>query len=82
MKETWISAAKIKKMFDLEQEDLNQLEQEGKVRTMLAVGNRKLYLAASLEGYEKKTKTVSEPPKHSPLETKPSLFKRLLSKFF
>jgi hypothetical protein len=82
MKETWISAAKIKKMFNLEQEDLNQLEREGKVQTMLAVGNRKLYLAASLEGYEKKTKTVSEPSKHDSSKTKPSFLKRLLSKFF
>jgi len=82
MKETWVSAAKIKKMLNLEQEELNQLEQEGKVQTMLAVGNRKLYLAASLEGHGKKTKTVSESTKHDSSETKSSFLKRILSKIF
>jgi hypothetical protein len=36
-------------MLNIDSEKLNQMETEGKVRTMLAVGNRKLYLLSSFQ---------------------------------
>ena len=49
--EQWVSVAKVKKMFDISSEKLNELESEGKVKTMLAVGSRKLYLLSSFQGH-------------------------------
>jgi len=82
MKETWISASKVKKMFELSQEKLDELEKNGKVQTMLAVGNRKLYLISSLEASVQKVVNNKNFVKTEAPKQKINFFKKLLLKFF
>ncbi len=67
----WISAAKVNKMFGIDSEGLAKMESEGKVRTTLVIGNRKLYALSSFDGLERKDK-----------KSKLNFFNKLVSVFF
>jgi len=60
-------------MFNIDTETLNQLESEGKIKAMLVMGNKKLYLLSELKDIK---------PENSIIVTKPvSFFKRFFSWF-
>lgn len=74
MEQQWISANKAKKMFKISDERLDELEKQGKVKTIQSIGN-KLYLLSSLSA----EKIEPLPQEES---AQKNIFKKLFSKVF
>ena len=73
MEQQWISAKKAKKMFKVDEEQLDFLEKQGKVKTIQSIGN-KLYLLSSF--YEEKIESLSQE------KIQKNTFKTFFSKVF
>lgn len=57
MEQQWISAKKAKTMFKIDDEKLDYLEKQGKIKTIQSIGN-KLYLLSSFS--EEKIEVLSQ----------------------
>jgi hypothetical protein len=76
MEQQWISAKKAKKMLKIDEEQLDILEKQGKVKTIQSIGN-KLYLLSSLS--EEKIESL---PQETQKNIQKNVFKRFFSKVF
>lgn len=73
MEQQWISAKKAKTMFKIDDEMLNYLEKQGKIKTIQSIGN-KLYLLSSFS--EEKIEVLPQE------KIQKNIFKKLFSKVF
>jgi len=73
MEQQWISAKKAKIMFKIDDEKLDHLEKQGKIKTIQSIGN-KLYLLSSFS--EEKIEVLSQE------KVQKNTFKTFFSKVF
>lgn len=78
MEQQWISARKAKKMFKIDDEKLDSLEKQGKIKTIQSIGN-KLYLLSSFS--EEKIEILPQEKEKVQKNTFKAFFSRVFSWF-